>query len=119
MDVLLIEDDTDVRATTAKVLTAAGFTVTEAENGRAALDLVSQRGFSAIICDLRLPHLPGGAFYDELAGKDPALARRVIFVSAIAHDPAVREFLEGTGRPYLQKPYEVDALIATVRRVAA
>jgi CheY-like chemotaxis protein len=119
MDVLVIEDDADVRAATAKVLTADGFTVTEAENGRAALELVGQRRFDAIVCDLRMPHLPGGAFYDELASKDPARARRVIFVRAIAHDPAVRDFLEETGRPYLQKPYDVDALIATVRRVAA
>ena len=119
MDVLVIEDDADVRATMVKALAAAGYAVTEAENGLAALQHVAQRPFDAIICDLRLPYLPGGAFYEELAGRNPAMAGRVIFVSAIAGDPAVREFLEGTGRPYLQKPYELDELIATVKRVAA
>jgi DNA-binding response OmpR family regulator len=119
MDVLVVEDDADARAAMAKALTASGFTVTEADNGLVGLQHVSQRRFDAIVCDLRLPYLPGGAFYEELAGRDPALADRVIFVSAIAHDPAVRDFLERTGRPYLQKPYELDELIATVRRVAA
>lgn len=119
MDVLVIEDDADARAALTKALAVAGFGVTEAENGLAGLQLVAGRRFDAIVCDLRLPYLPGGAFYEELAGRDAALARRVIFVSAIAHDPAVREFLDATGQPYLQKPYELDELVAAVRRVAA
>ncbi|OGU23627.1 MAG: hypothetical protein A3K13_10730 [Gemmatimonadetes bacterium RIFCSPLOWO2_12_FULL_68_9] len=102
-----------------KVLVEAGFTVTEADDGLRALEIASQRRFDAIVCDLRLPYLPGGGFYEALLERDPELAKRVIFVSAIAHDPAVRQFLEATGRPYLQKPYEVKELIETVKRVAA
>ena len=102
-----------------KVLTGAGFVVTEADDGLRALEIASQRRFDAIVCDLRLPYLPGGGFYEALLERDPELAKRVIFVSAIAHDPAVRQFLEATGRPYLQKPYEVKELIETVKRVAA
>ena len=119
MDVLVIEDDADARAAMAKALTAAGYGVSVGEDGLAGLQHVARRPFDAILCDLRLPHLPGGAFYEVLVQRIPAMAQRVIFVSAIANDPAVREFLEQTGRPYLQKPNEVDELIATVRRVAA
>jgi CheY-like chemotaxis protein len=119
MDVMVIEDDPDTRAGMVKVLTAAGFNVTEADDGLAALDQAAQRRFDAIVCDLRLPYLPGGGVYEELLRRDPELARRVIFVSAIAHDPAVRQFLDETGRPYLQKPYEVEALIEVVKQVAA
>ena len=119
MDVLVVEDDADVRGAIVKTLAAAGFTVTEAENGLAGLQQAGRRGFDAIVCDLRLPYLPGGGFYEELTRRDPEMAQRVVFVSAIAHDPAVREFLEETGRPYLQKPYEIEELIEVVRRVAA
>lgn len=119
MHVLVVEDDPDTRAGMTKVLVKAGFTVVEADDGLMALHLVDQRRFDAIVCDLRLPYLPGGAFYDEILHRDPELARRIIFVSAIAHDPAVRQFLDGTGQPYLQKPYEVKELIETVKRVAA
>ncbi len=119
LNVLVVEDDPDTRAGMAKVLLAAGCTVTEAEDGLVALRLVAGQRFDAIVCDLRLPYLPGGGFYEELLQRDPALARRVVFVSAIAHDPAVRRFLDGTGQPYLQKPYEVKELIETVKRVTA
>lgn len=119
MNVLVVEDDPDTRAGMRKVLVEAGFAVTEADDGLRALEIVARRPFDAIVCDLRLPYLPGGGFYEELLQRSPDLARRVIFVSAIAHDPAVRQFLDGTGRPYLQKPYEVKELIETVRRVAA
>ncbi|MBI2401923.1 MAG: response regulator [Gemmatimonadetes bacterium] len=119
LNVLVVEDDPDTRAGMRKVLLQAGFTVTEADDGLRALEIASQRRFDAIVCDLRLPYLPGGGFYEALLERDPDLAHRVIFVSAITHDPAVRRFLDGTGRPYLQKPYEVKELIETVRRVAA
>ena len=119
LNVLVVEDDPDTRAGMRKVLVEAGFTVTEADDGLRALDIVSRQPFDAIVCDLRLPYLPGGGFYEELLQRDPDLANRVIFVSAIAHDPAVRRFLDGTGRPYLQKPYEVKELIEAVKRVAA
>lgn len=119
VNVLVVEDDSDARAGMARVLLAAGCVITEAEDGRAALQAVESRRFDAIICDLRLPYLPGGAFYEELLKRDPALARRVIFVSAIAHDPAVRRFLDGTGQPYLQKPYDVKELVETVRKMVA
>jgi CheY-like chemotaxis protein len=119
LTVLVVEDDPDTRAGMRKVLVEAGFTVTEVDDGRRALEIVFQRRFDAIVCDLRLPYLPGGGFYEELLQRDRDLANRVIFVSAIAHDPAVRQFLDGTGRPYLQKPYEVKELIETVKRVAA
>jgi CheY-like chemotaxis protein len=119
MNVLVVEDDPDARAGMAKVLLAAGCTITEAEDGLVALRLAAGQRFDAIVCDLRLPYLPGGGVYEALLQRDPALARRVVFVSAIAHDPAVRRFLDGTGQPYLQKPYEVKELIQTVQRVAA
>ncbi len=119
VNVLVVEDDPDTRAGMVKVLLAAGCTVAEAEDGRAALRAVEGRRFDAIVCDLRMPYLPGGGFYEELLRRNPDLARRVVFVSAIAHDPAVRQFLDGTGQPYLQKPYEVKELIETVKRVAA
>ena len=119
LNVLVVEDDPDTRAGMRKVLVEAGFSVTEVDDGLRALEVVAQRRFDAIVCDLRLPYLPGGGFYEALLQRDPDLARRVIFVSAIAHDPAVRKFLDGTGRPYLQKPYAVKDLIETVRRVAA
>jgi two-component system NtrC family sensor kinase len=119
VNVLVVEDDPDTRAGMAKALLAAGCSVMEAENGLAALQATGSHRFDAILCDLRLPYLPGGGFYEELLKRDPALARRVIFVSAIAYDPAVRRFLDGTGQPYLQKPYEVNDLIEAVRTIAA
>ncbi len=119
LNVLVVEDDPDTRASMTRVLVQASCTVAEAEDGLAALRMVVGERFDAIVCDLRMPYLPGGGFYEELRRRDPDLARRVIFVSAIAHDPAVRQFLDGTGQPYLQKPYEVKELIETVKRVAA
>lgn len=118
MHVLVIEDDADAREGMVRVLTRAAFTVTAVEDGLAALAEVRQRSFDAIVCDLRLPYLPGGGFYEQLEHEFPTMAARLVFVTGIAHDPVVRDFLEGTGRPYLSKPYDARELVETVKRVA-
>ena len=121
LSVLVVEDDPDTRAGMRKVLVESGFAVTEVDDGLRALEVVAARRFDAIVCDLRLPYLPGGGFYEALVKRDPELARRVIFVSAIAHDPAVRRFLDGTGRPCVAKPFEFasfDQVLPAARRRA-
>lgn len=117
MHVLVVEDDQDARQGMVNVLTRAGLTVTETGDGLSGLEQARQGRFHAIILDLRLPGLPGGGVYEELAQGNPELARRVIFVSGITYDPTVREFLNSTGQPYLGKPYDAVELVETVMRV--
>lgn len=119
MDVLVIEDDSDAREGLVRTLSRAGCEVTAVDDGLAALAQVRERAFDAIVLDLRLPYLPGGGFYEQLEHEAPAMAQRVVFVTGIAHDPAVREFLEATGRPYFAKPYEAKELIDAVRKAGA
>jgi DNA-binding response OmpR family regulator len=117
MTVLVIEDDADAREALIRVLSQAGFVVSAVGDGLSALKRLRQEDFDAVICDLRLPGLPGGGIYDALKEERPELARRMIFVSGIAYDPAVKAFLESTGQPYFGKPYEAQELIAAVREI--
>ncbi len=117
MKVLVIEDDADAREALIKVFTQAGFSVSAAGDGLIALQRLRQEDFDAVICDLRLPGLPGGGIYDALKQEKPELARRMVFVSGIAYDPAVKAFLESTGQPYFGKPYDAEELIAVVKEI--
>ncbi|HWP36906.1 MAG TPA: response regulator [Gemmatimonadales bacterium] len=118
MAVLIVEDNPQVRASLSRILTRTGFEVDEAENGLAALSMVERRTYQVVICDIKMPVMDGVRMYELLERAYPAVARRVVFVSAWFDDADVRGFLEGTGRPFLQKPFDMDAFVRTVRAVA-
>ena len=118
-DVLVVEDDDAVRSSFVKVLEHAGFRVTSAENGQAALDALADLDHScrAIVCDLHMPVLTGMGFMRKLRTEFPHLIDRVLFVTAYDRDSDLRRFLTTTGLPYLSKPVDIALLVETVRMV--
>ena len=118
MDVLIVDDDEDVRRTFSRALERAGYMVTAVENGLAAIAELHQQSCSVIVCDIHMPFLEGKSFYDELSKDFPALAQRVVFATGWAEHDEVGPFLERTGRPVLHKPVDFKELVAAVRGVA-
>jgi DNA-binding response OmpR family regulator len=118
MDVLIVEDNADVRAGLSKVLGRAGFEVSTAENGLVALAAIQQRPFHAVVCDIMMPVLDGIRLYELMKRQYPEAAQRVLFVSAWFDDPKVQAFLERTERPVLTKPFDMQEFLAVVKRVA-
>ena len=57
--ILVVDDQRNMRATTAIVLRSAGHTVDEAEDGAAALQRIQQQTFDVVLTDLRMPIVDG------------------------------------------------------------
>jgi CheY-like chemotaxis protein len=64
--VLLVEDDPATREVTARTLEKAGWAVTEAGNGREALDQLAQQKPRLILLDLMMPVMDGFDFLLEM-----------------------------------------------------
>ncbi|MFQ5552035.1 MAG: response regulator [Gemmatimonadales bacterium] len=118
LDVLVIDDNPMVRTGLAKVAERAGYSVASAENGQVALDEISEHNFRVITCDVMMPVLDGIQFFERLRESDPDSASRVIFVTAWADEPLVQRFVRQTGRPVLQKPFEMDEFIDAIKTIA-
>jgi CheY-like chemotaxis protein len=119
LNVLLVEDEAAVARAFGAFLEKSGFKVTAVLSAPDAFKaLKSGTAFDAIVCDLILKNSEGSAFFDELAATMPAMAERVLFVTGWANDPASRNLLTHTGRPFLAKPVEAKDLIEAVRRIA-
>ncbi len=118
MDVLIVEDDADVRRSHSKILERAGFMVTGVDNGLAAFAELQQRTFHTIVCDIKMPFLDGKSFYQQLEETLPTMASRVVFVTGWAGDESTRRFLEETGQPFLRKAVEVAELVNAVQEIA-
>jgi DNA-binding response OmpR family regulator len=116
MDVLIVDDEPQVREVHVKVLERAGFMVKAVDNGLAAFAELQQGSYSVVLCDIEMPFLEGKSLWDELQEHLPDVARRVVFVTGWADEERTRHFLERTGRPYLGKPTDLGELVNVVRR---
>jgi PAS domain S-box-containing protein len=109
--VLLVEDDEHVRMATRRMLVAAGYDVTDAADGRSALDCYD-RGeprFAVIVTDMSMPVMDGR----ELARTIRARGDRVPIVMMSGFvDPLHAIDIEGLS--LLQKPLDVDVLVTAV-----
>jgi CheY-like chemotaxis protein len=93
--ILIIEDHQGLRALAGQIFSSAGYTVTEAPNGQAGLDAAVQGGFSAIICDLKMPIMDGMTFLNALQQHQPPPQNGPIiiysnFIYEYAKDEAIR-----------------------------
>ena len=59
VDVLLVDDDESIRVVLTECLTRAGYTVSVAENGSAALALLADHVFQLVVTDIYMPQTDG------------------------------------------------------------
>jgi CheY-like chemotaxis protein len=110
--ILLVEDDVDVRDAVAETLADAGYEVSTASNGQAALEILRSGTTlpGLILLDLMMPVMDGWAFRDEQR-RDPAISSLPV-VALTAHGDVSALAVDG----YLRKPIEPDELLDTLAR---
>jgi PAS domain S-box-containing protein len=113
---LVVEDDALVRSMAARALTEAGYRVLEAENGRAALDLVRRHTgrLDLLVTDVGMPEVDGYELACSLREARPGLP--VVFMSGYGDQEFRRQPL-GAAQSFLQKPLSPDALVRAVGEV--
>jgi PAS domain S-box-containing protein len=115
--VIIAEDEAMVRTIMARTLRDCGYTVLEAADGRAALDLLeAQPGeVSLVIADVVMPDLGGREMAARVAERWPDVP--VLFTSGYTGMDVVRRGLLDEGREFLQKPLAPEALARKVREM--
>ena len=81
-DLLVVDDDPDARARLRQALERGGWTVSEAANGREALDAVAGRVPRLILLDLTMPVMDGFEFLHALRGVPGCAHVPVVVLSA-------------------------------------
>ncbi len=112
MQLLLVEDDRDLRRFLAKAFREEGYGVVEADSGDQALDRALDGSHSCIILDVMLPGRDGFSVVAELR-KRGVLTPVLMLTARDELDARVRG-LEGGADDYLTKPFDLPELIARV-----
>ena len=114
--ILVVDDDSSVRATISHALSALGYTVREAPDGPTALEIIREETLSLVILDYMMPGMDGAEVAREIGAIEPELP--IIFSTGHAALRALRS-AAGEDVQILEKPFTLDELDALVsERVA-
>jgi CheY-like chemotaxis protein len=108
--VLVVDDEPDIRETVSEALAVEGYDVEVARDGLEALAACRAHRPDLVLLDLMMPGMNGWEFR-AAQQSDPALASiPVVVVSALGRVPALH------AEAWLQKPFGLDRLVDEVRR---
>ncbi|MDB5261349.1 MAG: transcriptional regulator, Crp/Fnr family [Adhaeribacter sp.] len=103
---LLIEDNQDIRESTAEILTLADFSVTTAENGRKGVEMAQADLPDIILCDVMMPEMDGYNVLYLLRKNENTADIPFIFLTAKAERADMRKGMDLGADDYLTKPFD-------------
>jgi len=115
--ILVVDDDQQLASALQWILADENFFVDVALDGREALLKVRAHVYDAVICDVKMPHLQGDAFYLKAREIRPSLTDRFIFITGYSTDPEIRQFLTENEVKFLLKPFPIEGLIGCVKEL--
>ena len=115
--ILVVDDEEDVRLAAQLILEDIGYQVICAQDGLSGLDLFRQyqHDIRAVLLDLTMPHMNGEELFSEIQR-----IRRdvpVVLSSGYSEEEAIRQFAGNPFNAFIQKPYQIEALIETIHHV--
>ncbi len=112
--VLVVDDDPGVHAVLRMALEDEGYAVQAAHDGAEAIDCLRQGQFDVVLLDLMMANVSGWKFL-ELYRQSPGPLTPVIVLSALQRNAL--KLPTGLIAAVLAKPFSVDHLLQTIRRV--
>lgn len=114
-NVLLVDDDQDIRSVLASAMQTQGYRVREAENGAAALEMIETEQPEIAVIDFAMPGMTGAELAQRIGERWPEL--RILFASGFADTDAVAAATGGRAQ-ILRKPFRVDELLHALDALA-
>ncbi|SDG42213.1 response regulator [Mucilaginibacter sp. P25] len=112
--ILVIEDNSDIRESTAEILAMSGYKVITAENGKSGVKTAIRQRPDLILCDIMMPELDGYGVLNIL-NKSPYTATiPFIFLTAKTGKPDLRKGMAMGADDYLTKPFDDKELLHAI-----
>lgn len=115
IDVLIVEDDANLREALTDTLIFSGYSVVAAENGQAALARFSEQTFRMIVTDVQMQPIDGMALLQSVRKQNQHIP--VVVMTAYGTIEKAVDAMRLGASDYLVKPFEADALLDVVQRL--
>jgi DNA-binding NtrC family response regulator len=117
-DILIIDDDRQMRRLLTRILNAAGHAVREAEDGRGGIDSFRRQRPALVISDIVMPDIEGIETIRTLREEAPAMP--IIAISGGSGDSLYLRAATGLGATAsLDKPFAAEVMTALVAKLLA
>lgn len=112
--ILVVDDEKSQREILEMILSGEGYNVVTAASGEAALKFTKERRFDLVLTDLKMTGMDGLELLQHLLRQDSSIV--VILLTAHGTIESAKEALKRGAYDYLQKPYDRDVLLKSIRR---
>ncbi|MBP1534275.1 MAG: response regulator transcription factor [Ruminococcus sp.] len=113
-DILIVEDDKELSALLTDFLRAEDYTVSAVESGERAVQLFERYGARLVVLDINLPDMNGFAVCSKLRENADT---PILIVSARTDKEDKLNGLDLGADDYIEKPYDIDILIAKIKGI--
>ena len=113
-NILVVEDELEIRELLASYLRNEGFSVSEAEDGVAAIELFGKEKFDLVILDILIPKIDGYGVCELIKSKSDV---PVIFLSALGDERSMIKGYDSFADDYVTKPFSMPVFLRKVKAV--
>ncbi len=113
-DILIVEDDEQLREAIFDTCEMAGYSAICAEHGKAALAKLNEYQFKLVISDVQMQPMDGNELLEKIKQKYTDLP--VVMMTAYASVEKAVDFMRLGAADYLVKPFETDALQKVIKK---
>ncbi len=123
INILIAEDDKDIRDLIVLTLGFHGFNVSSAKDGKEAVEIAQEQPqeqpFDIILMDVRMPRMTGYEACRRLKEDEKTSDIPIIFLSAKGQETEIQTGLSAGAADYVLKPFAPDLLVETINKVLA
>ncbi len=96
------------------MLKSFGYRIDTAANGREGLQMVKQRSYDFVLCDIKMPQMDGIEFLK--AAQDDVRSTTVIMMSAYGSIDTAIEAMKAGAYDYISKPFKPDEVYLSLKK---
>jgi DNA-binding NtrC family response regulator len=113
-NILIVDDEVDLRRAIAEILQTEGYEVREASNGEEALDLLRGNAFDILIADMKLPGISGNMLLQAALEIYPEIVG--IIITGYGTIESAVEAMKKGAYDYLSKPFQIVEISLVVKQ---
>ena len=114
-EILIVDDERGFGEMLRTLLTKDGYSVTYEPLPEKALELLGGARFDAVLCDVKMPRMPGQEFLAK--SRERGDAAPIIMMSAYGTVDTALECMKLGAYDYISKPFKADELVLTLRKL--
>lgn len=115
-EILIVDDDRNLRETVRELLEGAGYNTRTAANGEEAFSLIQGGVPDVTLCDWKMPRVGGEQLLKSLQSEGQLTSMPVIIMTAHGTGPNAMQAMQLGAYDFITKPLDMDEALATVAR---